>query len=219
MTSEAITPIAITTAAQELSEGRAIVVPAPSPLPYGVVATTSAAVNDAKGRSTDQATGMACADFASVRPYLELDEPTCRLAEWASRVRMLSLLLPVGDAVPAWVRPAVVDRRVAITLAWLPELRPLLEQFGHLYMSSANRTTRAVATTAAAADKEFGGSLLILDGDPLRDCEIRSGSSSIVQIDPHLRLQVFRGGINTDGHSDEQNYLDELIHEWQADRL
>jgi hypothetical protein len=38
-----------------------------------------------------------------------------------------------------------------------------------------------------------------------------------VQIDPHLTLRVFRGGINTDGHSDEQNYLDELVREWQVE--
>lgn len=211
-----MTPTAIEDAAGELSAGRPVVVPFPSPLPYGIAAADSAAANEVKGRPADQAVGIALAGLAELRPYLDLDEQTCQLAEWASRVQKLSLLLPVADTVPVWLAPAVVDGLAAVTLVWLPELRALLQQFGHLYISSANRTAREVATTAATANREFEDSLLVLDGDPMRDAGARSGSATIVRFGPDLTLRVFRSGINTEGCPHEQGYLDGLVRAWQT---
>ncbi|MDT7711398.1 MAG: L-threonylcarbamoyladenylate synthase, partial [Pseudonocardiales bacterium] len=99
-----------------------IVVPLPTPLPYVIAGSDAAVVNVAKGRPAEQATGVAVADFTMVTPYVELDEDTLAFARWLSAHELLNLMLPVGKGGPAWM--------------W----RPLLDERGHLYISSANRT-------------------------------------------------------------------------------
>lgn len=206
----------IDAATQELSAGRAIVLPWPSPLPYVVAGTSASSVNTSKGRPADQPAGMVIADSAALEPYIALDRETRQFAEWASRARMVNIMVPVTDAVPDWARPAVSSGWAAYTLACLPELRPLLDRFGHLYLSSANRTKREVATAAQAAETEFRGELLVLDGDRLRDQNAKSGSAAIVRFDRHLSLAVHRTGIHTDGWPDAATYLAALKREWQA---
>lgn len=193
-----------------------IVLPCPSPLPYAVAGTSASSVNTAKGRPGDQPTGMVIGDLADLRPYIALDPETQRFAEWASRVRKTNVMVPVTGDVPGWVRPAVSGGWAAFTLACLPELRPLLDRFGHLYLSSANRTKREVATTAHAAEAEFRGELLVLDGDRLRDQSAKSGSAVIVRFDRRLSIAVHRTGINMDGWPDADSYLAGLKREWQA---
>ena len=92
-------------AAQELSAGRAIVLPCPSPLPYAVAGTNASSVNTSKGRPGGRPTGMVVADPAVLRPYIALDRETRQFAEWASEVRKANVMVPVADEVPDWVRP------------------------------------------------------------------------------------------------------------------
>jgi L-threonylcarbamoyladenylate synthase len=205
-------------AAQELSAGRAVVLPCSSPLPYAVVGTSASSVNAAKGRPADQPVGMAIADATELRRHIALDPDSWQFAEWASRVRQVNIFVPVTGAVPDWAEPAVSAGWAALTLAWLPELRPLLDRFGHLYLSSANRTQHEVATTAHAADTEFGTELLVLDGDRLRDGSMKSGSAAIIRFEQHLSAHVHRSGINMDGWPDAAGYLADLKRDWQASR-
>jgi transposase len=216
MTIQQLDQDGIHAATQELSAGRAVVLPCPAPLPYAVVGTRAARVNAAKGRFADQPVGMAITDPTELRRYITLDPESRQFAEWASRVRKLNLLVPVTDTVPDWALPSVSTGWAALTLAWLPELRPLLDRFGHLYLSSANRTKHAVTTTAHAADVEFRGELLVLDGGRLRDPRIKSGSAAIVRFDRHLSTQIHRSGINMDGWPDATSYLSGLKRDWQA---
>ncbi|TDD70349.1 hypothetical protein E1293_34865 [Actinomadura darangshiensis] len=204
-------------ATQELTAGRVVVIPFPSPLPYVIAGTTAPGVNTAKGRPAEQPTGMAIADPAGIRQYITLDPESLQFAEWASRVRKINLLVPVTDDVPDWLKPAVVDGRAGITLAWLPELRPLLDSFGHLYLSSANRTKNDVATTAHAAGTEFPDHL-VLDGDRLRDPTMKSGSAAMILFDKDLATRIHRGGIHLDGHPDPDAYLTDLKRAWQSRR-
>ena len=203
-------------ATQELVAGRVVVLPCSSPLPYAVVGTDAAGVNTVKDRPADQPTGMAIADPTELRRHIALDPESWQFAAWASRDRKVNLLVPVKDTAPDWAQPAVSTGWAAITLAWLPELRPLLERFGHLYLSSANRTERAVATYARAADIEFHGELLVLDGGRLRDPRIMSGSAAIVRFERDLSTRIHRSGINMAGWPDANSYLADLKRDWQA---
>jgi tRNA A37 threonylcarbamoyladenosine synthetase subunit TsaC/SUA5/YrdC len=160
---------------------------------------------------------MAIADAADILRYVALDPESWQFAEWASRVRKVNLLVPVTDAVPDWVRPTVAAGRAAVTLAWPAELRPLLDGFGHLYLSSANRTKREVATTAHAAGTEFPD-LLVLDGDRLRDATTRSGSAAIVSFGRQLATHVHRSGVHLDGWPDAGSFLAGLERDWRASR-
>jgi tRNA A37 threonylcarbamoyladenosine synthetase subunit TsaC/SUA5/YrdC len=207
----------IRAATHELSAGREIILPFPSPLPYVIAGTSADGVNTVKGRPAEQSTGMAIADAADILPYIALDPESWQFAEWASRARKVNVLVPVTDAVPDWVRPTVVAGQAAITLAWLPELLPLLDGFRHLYLSSANRTKHEVATTAHAAGTEFPN-LLVLDGDRLRDASTKSGSAAIVRFDRQLAASVHRSGIHMDGWPDASSFLADLKRDWQASR-
>jgi L-threonylcarbamoyladenylate synthase len=142
-----------------------IVVPLPTPLPYVVAGSDAAAVNVAKGRPAEQATGVAVSDFTLVTPYVELDEGTLAFARWLSAHELLNLMLPVGEGGPAWMRPSTWKGWLGVMLGWLGQIRPLLDERGHLYVSSANRTGGEVAVTAATANTAFGDEFLVIDGD------------------------------------------------------
>jgi tRNA A37 threonylcarbamoyladenosine synthetase subunit TsaC/SUA5/YrdC len=142
-----------------------IIVPLPTPLPYVVAGSDAAAVNVAKGRPAEQATGVAVAEFTLVTPYVELDEDTLAFARWLSADELLNLMLPVGEGGPAWMRPSTSRGWLGVMLGWLDQIRPLLDERGHLYVSSANRTGCEVAVTAASANTAFGDEYLVIDGD------------------------------------------------------
>jgi tRNA A37 threonylcarbamoyladenosine synthetase subunit TsaC/SUA5/YrdC len=181
----------------------------PTPLPYVVAGTSPAAVNAAKGRPRDQPTGLSVADFALVEPWLALDPPTVVLARRLTVDLLLSLFVPVVDPAPNWLRPAS-SGLVGVTAACADRARPLLRRHdGHLELSSGNRTGCAVAVTAAQADAEFDGALLVLDGDDERDPDVPCGSAAIVVVRPGGDLELARGGIQTAGR-DPGAFLDQL---------
>jgi tRNA A37 threonylcarbamoyladenosine synthetase subunit TsaC/SUA5/YrdC len=199
------------TARHALAAGTPVVLPFPTPLPYVVTGTDAAAVNLAKGRPADQPAGVAVADFTAVTPYVALDPDTLDFARWLSADELLNLLLPVGDSGPDWLAPATSKGWLALMLGWLAPLRPLLDEHGHLYVSSANRTGGSVAVTAADADAAFGGRLLVVDGDPHRDPTVPSGSAAIVRVGPNRQVEVARSGVNDGGAT---GFLRELAQRW-----
>lgn len=193
-----------------LDAGLAVVLPFPTPLPYVVAGTTPAAVNRAKGRPADQPTGLGVADFALVAPHLALDAATAGLAGRLTDELLLNLFLPVVDGAPAWLRPAAATGLVGVTTACLDATRPILERYGHLVLSSGNRTGGRVAVTAAEADAEFGGELTVLDGDAARDPSVPCGSAAIVVVRPGGVLELARDGVQSAGR-DPAEFLAELV--------
>ena len=193
-------------AAMALEAGRAVVLPTPTPLPYVVAASTPAVVNEAKGRPAGQPTGLVVSGFDVVAPFLALDDAAAALARRATDEFLLNLFVPVTDGAPGWLRPAEASGLVGVTTAYLPFVRPLLGPHGVLPVSSGNRSGGAVAVTAAQADAEFGGQLTVLDGDHARDPTVPCGSAAIVVVHPGGRLELARGGVQTDG-SDPEAYL------------
>jgi L-threonylcarbamoyladenylate synthase len=204
---------------QALDASIPIVVPLPTPLPYVIAGSDAAAVNVAKGRPAEQATGVAVANFTLVTPYVELDEDTLAFARWLSAHELLNLILPVGEDSPAWMRPSMSQGWLGVMLGWLGQIRPLLDERGHLYVSSANRTGGDVAVTAATANTAFGDEFLVIDGDAARDQSVASGSAAIVGVGPHRQVDVVRHGINdADFAGDTSRFLQELIQRWEASR-
>lgn len=199
-------------AGNRLDAGVPVVVPMPSPLGYALAATDAAAVNRAKGRPGQQAAGVAVADLAMLRPHLDLDEAGIELARRLSAELLLNLLLPVDGSGPDWFGPSTKDGWLAATLAMADAVRPLLDQRGHLYLSSANPTGSPVACDAPTADAAFGGRLLVLDGDRGRRDTDRIGSAAIVRVGRGSRLEVVRDGAQTAAiRGDPQRALRRLL--------
>lgn len=178
-----------------LRRGDAVGLPMPSPLPYAVVAADAETVNVTKGRSPGRPVGMAVADLGLVAPFVDLDEETLAHAAHLSGVELFNVMLPVREHFPGWAAGSVARGFLAITLAWHARLRPLLDEAGHLFVSSANRTGGTTTVTAAALDAEFGGQLLVLDGDCLRNQAVHSGSATILRLHRRLGVEVVRRGI------------------------
>ena len=63
---------------QYLSDGEAVVLPNPSPLPYMVVSSSASRLNDVKRRSLDQNVASFIGDFSSVEKHLNLSENDLR---------------------------------------------------------------------------------------------------------------------------------------------
>lgn len=200
---------AVTPALDTLRSGDAVVVPFPTPLPYGVAATTPEAVNRAKRRPEGQPTGIAVADFAAVVPHLDLDDAAARLAGWLCTDQHINIFVSPARGAPGWL---VQDGTGVVGLmgSWLPELRGVLDPLGHLYVSSANVSKEEVATTAAAADRAFGGHLLVADGDARRDAGVPHGSATIIRVSATGDLSVVRRGVNDAAFADGPAFLGEL---------
>ncbi|MGH3857849.1 MAG: hypothetical protein ACRDR6_31050, partial [Pseudonocardiaceae bacterium] len=140
-------------------------------------------------------------------------------ARWLSVHELCNLLLPVGEGGPAWMRPSMSRGWLGVMLGWLGQVRSLLDERGHLYLSSANRTGGEVAVTAASADIAFGEELLVIDGDAARDQSVASGSAVIVKVGSHRRVEVVRHGINDVGFAgDTDRFLRELTRRWETSR-
>jgi L-threonylcarbamoyladenylate synthase len=192
-----------------------VVLPLPVPLPYVVAGSGAGPVNVAKGRPAGQAVGVVVADFAMVAPFVELDRETLAFARWLSARELVNVLLPVGDGGPEWMRPSTAKGWLALMLGWFGHLRPLLDEWGHLYVSSANRTGGEVAVTSAAANTAFDDELLVLDGDELRDQSVVSGSAAMVRIGSRRRVEVVRHGVHGAAFAgDTDRFLRELNRRW-----
>jgi L-threonylcarbamoyladenylate synthase len=208
----------VTEAIAALRSGTPIVIPTPSPLAYAVAGTDAAAVNTAKGRPADQPAGISVIDPGILAPYLDIADGVLPKLRWLGEREMVSLLAPVRPDGPEWLRPASVEGMVAFALApWLPGTDTIISEFGHLYVSSANRTGGQSATTAAEANQALGDRLLVLDGDPLRDQSRPHGSTTMVRVTRDGDLTVVRPGINNRAYGDDlAGYATDLTARWRA---
>lgn len=185
-------------ACRALAAGRAVVVPNPSPMTYGIVATSAAAVNALKRRPPGQNVAVSLHDDAEWRRVApSLDVPTDVLPRIAALLRArLSLLVGLrsGAAVPDWIGPAVRDGHVAMFSGrWAPLAR-LWDRFPRLYGSSANRTGRPPAASAAEAEAVVGGDAVVVDADALRDLDAPHAASSMVRVARDGGLSLYRHG-------------------------
>lgn len=198
-------------ACRSLADGQAVVVANPSPMTYGVVATSPGAVNALKGRPLDQNVGVSLHDEGEWRQVVPcLDLPP----HWPARLRILlerrlSLLVPLRSAGPDWIKPAVRNGYLALFDGrWAPLAR-LWDGFPRLYGSSANRTGRRPSATAADAIDNFGSTAVVVDADALRDTARPHGASTMVRISPDGGLELYRPGIQDAGR-DPRDFLREL---------
>lgn len=201
-----------------LRSGSPIVIPAPSPLAYAIVGTDAAAVNTAKGRPADQSAGVGVSDIGVVAPYLDVAGTVLPIARWLCESELVSVLAPVRPGGPGWLSPAVSGGMLFFTCTpWLPPLTKIIAEFGYLYMSSANLTGGRSATSVAEAGKAFGDTLVVLDGDPLRDLSRPHGSTTMVRLSRDGGLTVARPGINNQAFGDDlDGYADDLAARWRA---
>jgi tRNA A37 threonylcarbamoyladenosine synthetase subunit TsaC/SUA5/YrdC len=206
-----------------LRAGGAVVVPLPSPLPYGVVATSSAMVNQAKGRPEGQPVGLAVGDFDEVASFLGVTRENLRLIEWMCTTRQLNVFAPLSEDAPSWMiqDPDRTGRSVGLMGSWLPELKGVLDTLGPLFISSANPSGTSPAVTAADADDVFGGRLLVVDGDSLRDTRRPHGSATIIRVSATGELVLARHGVNDESFAGtDDEFLSRLMGDYAqgADR-
>jgi len=202
-----------------LRSGEPVILPPPSPITYGVAGTDPARVNTAKRRPASQPTGIGLTTLDPVAGFLDADADALKFIDWLVFHAMLAVLAPAKGKIPDWLAPATVDGMVLMAGAWLPQTLPIIESVDHLYLSSGNRTSHSPSATAAAADEQFDGELLVLDGDALRTPEILHGSTTMVRIGPHGEgLSLARHGINDRDfpQDDAGPFLDHLRKEFSA---
>lgn len=204
-------------AIEALRSGSPIVIPAPSPLAYAITGTQAAAVNTAKQRPASQPVGVSVADIEAVAPYLDLAAGTLPLVRWLCESELVSLLVPVRPGTPGWLAPAISGGMVFFTSTpWLDKTATIIDTFGYLYMSSANRTGRQSATTATAAGQAFD-KLIVLDGDAWRDQTRPHGSTAMVRLSRDGELAVVRPGISSSAFgADLDAYANDLSRRWRA---
>jgi tRNA A37 threonylcarbamoyladenosine synthetase subunit TsaC/SUA5/YrdC len=203
--------------ADSLDAGEPVVVPLASPLPYVVIGTRAAAVNEAKGRPGSQPVGVSVSSLDPVLPAVDLDAAWVDLARWLVFDELASVLLPVNANVPAWLEPAVSDGVAFVGGVLPPALNPLMSGRTHVYMSSANITGTTPAVTAAQAQSMFGDRLLIADGDGFRDQSLPHGSSTMISVSSDGSLGLARPGINNRAFGDDHDaYLADLCKRWRA---
>lgn len=185
-------------ACRALADGRAVVVPNPSPMTYGIVATTPEAVNALKRRPLDQHVAVslhAAAEWQRVAASIDVAPDVLPRVVTLLRER-LSLLVPLrdGGSRPHWIAPAVRDGYLAMFSGWWAPAARLWDGFPRLYGSSANRTGESPAASAAEADAVVRGEAPIVDGDALRDLDRPHTASSMVRVSPDGELSLYRRG-------------------------
>jgi L-threonylcarbamoyladenylate synthase len=199
-----------------LAGGQAAVLPNPTPLAYGVAATTPQVVNAAKGRPQDQEVAAWLHDDAAWRdlaPAVDLRADGLRTAFALLRRELVTLLVPLRDhpPPPAWITPALRDGHALLFGArWAPLTR-LLADFPKLYVSSANRTGHPPAATAAQARIIFGVHVPVVDADALHDADRPHSSTTMLRIAPDGNLALVRHGAqDTANGRDPDAYLKRL---------
>lgn len=202
-------------ACRALTEGRAVVVANPSPMTYGIVATSPYAVNALKHRPQDQNVAVSLhniAEWHDVAP--SLDVPAELLPRIGALLRLrLSLLVPLRDSAPHpdWINPAVRNGYLAMFSGWWAPLAQLWDQFPRLYGSSANRTGQLPAASAAEAVGIVGTDAPVVNADALRDLGRAHAASSMLRIAPDGELSLYRRGANDAASGlDPETYLRQL---------
>ncbi|MDP9831054.1 hypothetical protein [Kineosporia succinea] len=178
-----------------LEQGQAVVLPNPSPLTCVVAATSPAVVNAAKGRPERQNVAVWGLDddfWSLLRPFIDL--PDTPFAFDLLRRHPVTALLPVRGPLPRWAEPAVRDRQILLFgTRWEP-VAEAVAGFGHLYVSSANRTGRPPAATAAQAREMFGDRCAIVDRDVHHSPHLTHRATTMVRIAPDGSVHLARSG-------------------------
>lgn len=158
-------------------------------------------------------------DLVSVRINVDLDEDSFRFADWLTH-ELLNLFVPVRPDFPGWMRPSVVNGRLAITTVPQRGAGVLWRGRGHLYASSANRTGSEAARTTAEANAAFDDEPLVLDDPAPRDPSVASGSATIVRVGRHGDIELVRQGVNDAMFGgDHDRFLRDLIRRWKASHV
>lgn len=186
-------------ACRALADGRAVVVPNPSPMTYGVVATKPEQVNLLKGRPADQHAAVSVHDAAEwQRIAAGIDVPPDVLPRVVALLRRerLSFLVPLraDHTHPHWIAPAVRDGYLAMFNGWWAPTARLWEAFPRLYGSSANRTGHPPAASAADVDPAMRADAPVVDGDALRHLDQPHAASSMVRASRDGELSLYRHG-------------------------
>ncbi|WP_329586715.1 hypothetical protein OG500_36355 [Kitasatospora sp. NBC_01250] len=209
-------PLDTAAADRALTAGQAVILPNPSPLTYVVAATTPRAVNSAKARPADQEVALwAHHDTAwhDLVPALQLRPGALRTALTLLRDELVTLLVPVrADAAPPdWAGAALRGGHLLLFGARWQPLSPLLARHPRLYVSSANRTGRPPAATAAQAAAMFGPGIPITDADRLRSTDTPHAATTMLRIAPDGQLTHVRPGAQDRAHGpDPARYLEHL---------
>ncbi|WP_434445475.1 hypothetical protein [Lentzea sp. E54] len=196
--------------------GEAVVLPNPSPLTHVVTATTPAAVNAAKGRPVGQAVAVwahSPGTMTAVTSVTRLDQTAVALAHRLLLDERVTLLVPALPDLPGWLAPATRDGwTLLFGASWNP-VRPVLDSFPVLYVSSANRTGHQPAATAVEALAMFPAGTPVLD---LPDLSDRDGEEPVRRATTTLRLypdgslDLHRHGAQDHPYPDGSAYLEHL---------
>ena len=203
-------------AIDHLERGLAIAVPGPAPFPYVLVAFSAATVNEAKGRPAHQPAVLILADLDMVSSFLSLDVETMSYARWLTSSKGIHLLLPVTGELPQWAKGAISKGMLGVSMAWHPELRPLLNRRGYLFATSANKTGDTPVGSAAEVDALFQSRMLVVDTDARR-AQTRAVSGMIVKVSNGLVTELVRAGFqNEDAGISAEDYTSELSALWRT---
>lgn len=207
-------------AAAALRRGEAVVLPNPAPLTFVVAATDARTVNRAKGRPEGQAVALWVHDpatFAALDDTLDLDSDlraATRLLLTEQRVTLLVPLRP-GATGSDWLAPAARESWAMLFGTRWPPLLPVLADHSVLYVSSANRTGRPPAATAAQARDMFPDSVPVLSAEQLPgtdsgpDTTPRAATTTL-RLYPDARIVVHRRGAQDAAFTDPDRYLAHL---------
>ncbi|SDO73442.1 hypothetical protein [Lentzea jiangxiensis] len=196
-----------------LGRGEAVVLPNPAPLTHVVTATTPGAVNAAKGRPVDQAVAV-WAHSPDVRTEIisatTLEPAAAALAHRLLADEHVTLLVPTSPGVPGWLVPATRDAWTLLFGArWTP-VRPVLDPFPLLYVSSANRTGHPPVASTADALAMFPPGTPVLDlADSSRAEPVRRATTTL-RLHPGGSLDLHRRGAQDHQHRDTTAYLEHL---------
>ncbi|MDQ2587912.1 hypothetical protein [Saccharothrix yanglingensis] len=196
-----------------LGRGEAVVLPNPAPLTHVVTATTPAAVNAAKGRPVDQAVAVWAHSpdvVTAITSAATLEQAAAALARRLLADEHVTLLVPVSPGAPGWLAPATRDGWALLFGArWTP-VRPVLDSFPLLYVSSANRTGHQPASTTADALGMFPPGTPVLElADRGRAERVRRATTTL-RLHPDGSLGLHRRGAQDHPHRDAAAYLDHL---------
>lgn len=190
-------------ACQALAAGRAVVVPNPPPMAYGLVATSATAINALKGRVLNQPVAVSLHDPSEWRRVApSIDVPAAALDAVAALLnRRLSMLVPLRSEVPhpGWVAPAVRNGYLGAFNGRWARTAVLWDRFPRLFGSSANVAGEPPAASAAEALAMFGAECLVVDVDGPVGESSRRWASTMVRLDRHGRLGLHRAGAHDAG--------------------
>ncbi|MFI5649145.1 hypothetical protein [Kitasatospora sp. NPDC051705] len=211
-----------------LRRGTAVVLPNPAPLTYVVAGTDPEAVNEAKDRPAGQAVALWAHHpdtLAALGAALDLGAGLAAAAHRLLTEERVTLLAPLrpGARPPGWLSPATRDGWTMLFGArWAP-LLPLLAGHPVLYVSSANRTGRPPAATAADAVAMFPPAVPVLGAASLTDPGDGSGPASghgsgqppraattTLRLHPDGRVDLHRHGAQDRRHPPPADYLDHV---------